>query len=71
MGIITDIKARLELVDRGELPYCETDADMVAMYASQESELDELIAVARNLQRNLARERASYEACIAAARRVA
>ena len=69
--IITELKERLELVDKGQLPYCETDADKVAMYASQEAELDAMVAVAKNLKRDLATERASYEACIDAARRAA
>ena len=64
--IITELKERLELVDKGQLPYCETDADKVAMYASQEAELDAMVAAAKNLKRDLANERASYEACIAA-----
>ena len=69
--IITELKERLELVDKGQLPYCETDADKVAMYASQEAELDAMVAAAKNLKRDLATERASYEACINAARRAA
>lgn len=69
--IITELKERLELVDKGQLPYCETDADKVAMYRSQEAELDAVIAAAKNLKRDLASERASYEACIVAARRAA
>ena len=69
--IITELKERLELVDKGQLPYCETDAEKVAMYRSQEAELDAIVAAAKNLKRDLATERVSYEACIAATRRSA
>ena len=69
--IIAELKERLELVDKGQLPYCETDADKVAMYASQEAELDAMVAAANKTKRDLASERESYEACIAAARRAA
>jgi len=62
--IITELKDRLALVDKGQLPYCDTDAEYVALYKDQEAQLVELVRAANDLRRELEKERASYEACL-------
>jgi hypothetical protein len=61
--IITQIAESLETVTLGQLPYCDSDAEKIAMFCAQEAELARIVTVALALAGTLASERESYEAC--------
>ena len=59
MGILEEIKERLELITLGELPYRDTDAEKIAMYREQEATIEAIEAAARFLRYRIATERKS------------
>jgi len=59
--ILDEIKERLELVTKGEFPYCETDAEYVTMYRQQEATLAAIASETYRLRAVCNVERKSHE----------